>query len=142
MAIYTQGSKVGEGREVQSTNSSDLYLRCYRMASPLCVLGIIHVTTHLAAGRSSTPPSGIWKFQRQQDLQDPNLQKSPSGGFRELRYLILGVFITRILLFRVLYEGPLFSEPPISRFRSKVSETRAKAKHFQQGLCHDYDSEP
>ena len=28
-------------------------------------------------------------------------------------YLILGVLITRILLFRVLYWGPLFLETPI-----------------------------
>ena len=28
-------------------------------------------------------------------------------------YLILGVLIRRILLFRVLYSGPLFSETPV-----------------------------
>ena len=36
-----------------------------------------------------------------------------SGSFRKLGVPYLGVLIIRILLFRVLYSGPLFSETPI-----------------------------
>ena len=35
------------------------------------------------------------------------------GSFRKLGIPSFGVCITRILLFRVLYQGPLFSETPI-----------------------------
>ena len=35
------------------------------------------------------------------------------GGSENRGYLILGVLLIRILLFRVLYKGPLFSETPI-----------------------------
>ena len=47
-------------------------------------------------------------------------------------YLILGVLVTRILLFRVLYLGPLFSETPIFsyevRIRSKLGIRAAELK--------------
>ena len=39
------------------------------------------------------------------------------GSFRQLGVPYLGVLIIRILLFRVLYSCPLFSETPISYFR-------------------------
>ena len=35
------------------------------------------------------------------------------GSFRKLGVLYWGVLIVRILLFRVLYEGSLFSETPL-----------------------------
>ena len=35
------------------------------------------------------------------------------GGFRKLGVLYFGVLIIRILLFRVLHWGPLFSETPM-----------------------------
>ena len=35
------------------------------------------------------------------------------GAFRKLGVPYFGVFIIRILLFRVLFSGPLFSETPI-----------------------------
>ena len=35
------------------------------------------------------------------------------GVFRKLEVPYFGILIVRILLFRVLYEGPLFSETPI-----------------------------
>ena len=35
------------------------------------------------------------------------------GSFRKLGVPHFGVLIIRILLFRVLYQGPLFSETPI-----------------------------
>ena len=35
------------------------------------------------------------------------------GSFRKLGVPYFGVLIIRILLFRVLYQGPLFSETPI-----------------------------
>ena len=37
----------------------------------------------------------------------------PKQGFPKIRGTLLGVLIIRILLFAVLYQGPLFSETPI-----------------------------
>ena len=42
-----------------------------------------------------------------------SLFKCLYGSFRKLGVPYLGVLIVRILLFRVLYLGPLFSEIPI-----------------------------
>ena len=41
------------------------------------------------------------------------LQISILGVSENSGYLILGAFIIRILLFRLPYEGPLFSETPL-----------------------------
>ena len=39
--------------------------------------------------------------------------KGPCGSFRTQGVPYFGVLIVRILLFRVLYQGPLFSETPM-----------------------------
>ena len=39
------------------------------------------------------------------------------GAFPNIRGTLFGVLITRILLFRVLYSGPLFSETTIKNYR-------------------------
>ena len=46
----------------------------------------------------------------------PNL----NGTFRKEGVPYFGVLIMRILLVRVLYSGPLFSETPISTLRAKL----------------------
>ena len=43
----------------------------------------------------------------------PRLFKAYMGVSKSKGYLNLGVLIIRILLFRVLYQGPLLSETPI-----------------------------
>ena len=48
------------------------------------------------------------------------------GGFRELGVPYFGVLIIRILLFRVLYYGPLFLETPI--FRAVVWKIRPEVR--------------
>ena len=44
------------------------------------------------------------------------------GSFRKLGIPYFGVIITRILLFRVLYWGPLFSETPICDSETNKTE--------------------
>ena len=48
-------------------------------------------------------------------LQSLGLQlaQKPYGSFRKLGVPYVGVLIIRILLFRVLYSSPLFSETPV-----------------------------
>ena len=62
-------------------------------------MALVHATsTRLVCGRC-------------QEVNEPFLQLT--WEFPKIRrYLILGVLIVRILLFGVLYWGPLFSEPP------------------------------
>ena len=47
-----------------------------------------------------------------------------SGSFRKLGVPHFGVLMTRILLFRVLDKGPLFSETPVRRRRRTTSESQ------------------
>ena len=44
------------------------------------------------------------------------------GSFRKLGVPYFGILIIRILLFRVLYEGPLFSETPIFMVQDALSQ--------------------
>ena len=44
-----------------------------------------------------------------------------NGSFRKLGVPYFGVLIIRILLFRVLYRGPLFSETPKSSISAKTT---------------------
>ena len=66
-------------------------------------------------------------FRAVRDWEDDEgfLSKTPKGGFRKLGVPCLGVLIIRILLFRVLHKGPLFSETPICSVNEPVA----------QGLC-------
>ena len=50
-----------------------------------------------------------------------NLTLGPIWDFPKIRVPYLGVLMIRILLFRVLYWGPLFSEPPYVACRRKRS---------------------
>ena len=64
-------------------------------------------------------------------LRSPFGQKQ-LGSFRKLGVPYCGVLIIRILLFRVLCWGPLFSETPTSPFRG-VAKEPAIAKRWQRG---------
>ena len=50
------------------------------------------------------------------------------GGSENRGYLILGVLLIRILLFRVLYKGPLFSETPMSHLGLMIHEMRHRTE--------------
>ena len=45
-----------------------------------------------------------------------------------------GILIIRILLFRVLYQGPLFSETPIMQSRYSVKPSTSEGSWINSGL--------
>ena len=58
------------------------------------------------------------------------------GSFRKLGVPYLGVLIIRILLFGVLYEGPLFPETPISAMlwrKSRLNGIRHTSSYDIEG---------
>ena len=70
-----------------------------------------HGSAFQALGREAKEPFGAFRNR----LSGPLSLRSPAGSrweFPKIRVPYFGVLIIRILLFRVLYSGPLFSETP------------------------------
>ena len=73
------------------------------LSKPLYQIGIFKFARYeIWKGRPTPAGSGVEA--RNQDIY---------GSFRKFRVRYFGIRIIRILLFRVLYPGPLFSETPI-----------------------------
>ena len=56
---------------------------------------------------------GIWEGSEVQGVQTARCSACSKRGFPKIRGTFLGVGIIRILLFKVLYWGPLSSETPL-----------------------------
>ena len=65
-----------------------------------------------AARKPSAVDARAWRFE-DIDLSEWYEYALICGSFRKLGVPYFGVLIIRILIFRVLYEGPLFSETPM-----------------------------
>ena len=74
-----------------------------------------HSTMH--STQTSSPDITAYALFRGKPLNPKplNLTLGPIWDFPKIRVPYLGVLMIRILLFRVLYWGPLFSEAPICR---------------------------
>ena len=62
------------------------------------------------------------------------------GSFRKLGLPYLGIFVIRTLLFRVLYQGPLFSETPILGVYRDASGCKAVSVKISYGVFADASS--
>ena len=69
------------------------------------------------------------------------VDRVPCGSFRTLGIPYFGVLIVRIVLFRVLCSGPLFSETPMSPPVLKLSKSVIRSMAFEAAKpAQNYDS--